>query len=478
MNETLLIRLASHAQQTIYWWLFTADDQLLFSGELADAASLANLQSYAASRQVIALVPACDVVLKSVSLPGKLTRKTQNALPFLLEDEVVEDPIKLHVAVLAHEPPLVHLSAIEHSVMQQWLKWLEDAGLTVNRMLPDVFALPDYDTGCRGCLGEQYLIRESRWRGMVLEQELMACLPEDNIARWQSAPQTLPLRVSHLPAGTLLQGAYQPRKYQNGQLAIWRMPAWLLAASLVITLASTALENFTDSREQAQLNQQMVALYRQTFPGNKRVSDPWNEFQKKMEARSSHFLPLVRTLDSVLPSSVQVQSLQFDAPGRELQAQLSGATAIALKAMEQQLPANFSLRVNEKDGATIYLRMQTMRPKVAHSELTHVQQMKQKLARMQILAAQKPLLPAPDADIATLIEQASLKAHLPVSPPAQQGNQFEFRYPGALRFSDFANWLQTLELQYGIVAQQVQLASKGQGTVEVKRLVLSRGSHS
>jgi type II secretory pathway component PulM len=115
---------------------------------------------------------------------------------------------------------------------------------------------------------------------------------------------------------------------------------------------------------------------------------------------------------------------------------------------------------------------------VAHSELTRVQQMKQKLARMQILAAQKTRLPAPDADIAALIEQASLKAHLPVSPPAQQGNQLEFRYPGALRFSDFANWLQTLELRYGIVTQEVQLTGKGQGTVEVKRLVLSRGSRS
>jgi general secretion pathway protein L len=57
-------------------------------------------------------------------------------------------------------------------------------------------------------------------------------------------------------------------------------------------------------------------------------------------------------------------------------------------------------------------------------------------------------------------------------------NDLEIKYATPVPFTSLANWLQTLEVQYGIVPQQVELTDKGQGNVQVERLVLSGRSRS
>ncbi|MEW7314791.1 type II secretion system protein GspL [Buttiauxella gaviniae] len=476
MSETLLIRAASHAHQPVYWWLFSRDDQLLFSGELPNAASLADLQQYATGNAVIALVPACDVVLRAVKLPGRLTRKTRHALPFLLEDELVEDPTRLHVAVLAHEAPTVHLAAVEHAVIQEWLRGFDAAGLSLTRMLPDVLALPLCDGGYRWSLGEQQLIRESRWQGLVLEEALIACLPAEKRLHGQTQEHPFPLRVSHLPPVSLLQGDYRPKRHSVNDLGLWRMPVYLLAACLALFLVISGLDKVMLSREESRLQAQMAGIYHQTFPGSKRVSDPWFAFKRKMEARNGHFIPLARALDAALPAAVQVKALQFDASEQALQAQLSQASAGALKAMEQRLPPDVHLRVI--DAANVTLSYKPGRQKAARELLPRIDQMKQHLAQMQRQAAQQPAISAQNSEISDVIARTREKASLPASTLTPQGKAIELKDTAPLRFIALANWLQTLEFQYGIIADQVQLTDKGQGNVEVKRLLLSRPNRS
>lgn len=477
MSETLLIRLASKASQPVHWWLFSASDRLLFSGQLPNAAALASLQKYTPGSQVIALVPACDLILRPVKLPARLTRKTRKALPFLLEDEVAEETAQLHIAVLAHEATLVHLAAVEHSVMQAWLSWLHDAGLQASRMLPDVFALPEMAAGCRWKLGEQHLMRQSRWQGMVLEEELIACLPVEKAEPWQNPAQPLPLRAAHLPAATLLQGVYQPRSKKTARPGVWRAPIGLLAAGLVIGLTIQGLEALSLKQQQTRLHKQMSSLYHQLYPGNRPVSDPWRAFNQRMDDQKVHFLPLAQALDSLLAAPLQVQSLRYAAAEQQLQAQLSGASAVALQAMEQRLPAGFSLRIAEKNGisgiATVYLGRKSPRQKESLPAMSDVEKMKWPLAAMQAVAAQQSAAPAQESNIAAVIASSREKAHLPPVPIVQKGQTLELNYASPQRFSALVNWLQTLEFQHGIVTQLVELTDKGQGNVAVERLVLS-----
>ncbi|MGL5600936.1 MAG: type II secretion system protein GspL [Silvania sp.] len=474
MREQLVIRLASHAQQAMHWWLFSADRRLQASGQVPDAASLASLQHHAKDSPAIALVPTCDVVLRAVYLPGRLNRKTQKALPFLLEDEVVDEPEKLHVAVLACELPKVHLAAVDNTLMQTWRSWLDLAGLRVEKMLPDVFALPLVEGGCRWLLGDQHLIRESRWQGMVLEASLLAALPPGREAGWQTCGGELPLSVAHLPAVSLLQGGWQPQRQYPRIPGIWRVPGTLLALMLMLVLIGWGLEKYQQYRDESQLAAQMQALYQKAFPGSPPAGDPWREFNTRMARARSGFLPLVLGLDVLLPAGVVVQALQFDTSTQALNAQLSGITPLAMNAIAARLPPTLTLQTRA-GGVTLSNNTQALARKVTPDQLPRVAQMAQQLQQMKGQTAQKSAVSAPDADLSALITQTRKEAHLPALTLVKQGKGLELRFGTAVHFASLIDWLQTLDYHYGIVARQVELNDKGQGNVEVTRLALSRG---
>jgi general secretion pathway protein L len=263
---------------------------------------------------------------------------------------------------------------------------------------------------------------------------------------------------------------------------MWRTPVYLLAASLVMVLAARGLESLNLSHQQSALQEQMTSVYRQAFPGSKPMSDPWFAFKKKMEGRNSQFLPLARTLDSVLPATVRVQTLQFDAAQKELEVQISGTSAIALQAIEQRIPTAFSMRIGEentKSGTiTVYLSRKPKRQKENLPAMSHLEQMKAQLAQMQSEIGQKPTISQPVTNMADVMIRTSTLAHLPAPPVTRNDNDLEIKYATPVPFTSLANWLQTLEVQYGIVPQQVELTDKGQGNVQVERLVLSGRSRS
>ena len=93
MSEQLIIRLGSTPQQPLWWLIWSAGAaEVIASGQLTDATELTGLaERIGVNRPLTALLPACDVVLKEVALPGKPTRQILQALPYMLEEEQAED---------------------------------------------------------------------------------------------------------------------------------------------------------------------------------------------------------------------------------------------------------------------------------------------------------------------------------------------------------------------------------------------------
>ena len=92
MKEYLLIRLGSQLDHPLHWLVWHSDEGVLASGTVASQ-ELAQLSTKAAQRDVIVLVPAADVQLKTAILPSKWNRKLQQALPFMLEEDIIAKQI-------------------------------------------------------------------------------------------------------------------------------------------------------------------------------------------------------------------------------------------------------------------------------------------------------------------------------------------------------------------------------------------------
>lgn len=184
-------------------------------------------------------------------------------MPYLLEEEVASDVDNLHLVVLEQQANRVQLVAVDHDRMQQWLAWLDAAGLVAQRMLPDVLALPLAAEGWSAvALRDIWLFRTSACSGMQAESSWLAAallqgfdpvppitsyspLPENVPGEWRAAPAELPLRL--LADGalasklTLLSGRYRRQPEWQRLLLPWRKVGLAAAVLLLLALGNQVL---------------------------------------------------------------------------------------------------------------------------------------------------------------------------------------------------------------------------------------------
>ncbi|MGP9802985.1 type II secretion system protein GspL [Rheinheimera sp. NSM] len=354
MSEQLVIRLGSRAEQTVSWLVWASHSkEVIASGELSGADQLADLAIRLGQRPVIALVPASDVVLKQVNLPGKPNRQLLQALPYMLEEDQAEDIEQLFLALgnLVHHDGQYsqQVAVCRHEQMEQWLHWLQQAGFSVSRLLPDALLIPEQQLPACIQLHEQWLLKQNSWQvtaidaawwGDYLQLAALPMLtsyspwPQEVLQPYQAAEPELPLA---LLAGqlqhndfNLLQGDYKPKRQSNPQLQLWQSSAILAGLCLTLYLLQLGITNWQLGRQSLALQQQSLALYQQAFPGE-RVVNLNLQLQQKLAAASGadaerSFLALLAKLQQQLAQvpDISLENLRFDAKRAELRFQAKG----------------------------------------------------------------------------------------------------------------------------------------------------------
>ena len=353
MSEQVVIRLGSRADQSISWLVWASHNQdVIASGELSGAEQLPELAQRLGNRPVIALVPASDVVLKQVSLPAKPNRQLLQALPYMLEEEQAEDIEQLFLALGAtvqHEGNYSQQVAVcQRERLEQWLSWLQHAGFSVSRMLPDALLLPEQQLPACIQLQDQWLLKQSSWQvsavdaawwGDFLQLAALPMLtsyspwPEELMQSHQLAEPELPLALLasqlNLHDFSLLQGDYKPKRQVNRNLQLWRSSALLAGACVVLYLLQLGLNNWQLSRQSAALQQQSRELYQQSFP-DERIVNLNLQLQQKLAAvggdAEHSFLSLLDSLQQQLAKvpDISLENLRFDGKRAELRFQAKG----------------------------------------------------------------------------------------------------------------------------------------------------------
>ena len=353
MSEQLVIRLGSRAEHSISWLVWASHSQeVIASGELPGADALVELAERLGTRPVVALVPASDVVLKQVVLPGKPNRQVLQALPYMLEEEQAEDIEQLFLAlgnVVQHEGQYSQQVAIcQRERLAQWLEWLQHAGFSVSRMLPDALLLPEKQLPACIQLQQQWLLKQSSWQVSAIEANWwpdylqIAALPmltsyspwpEELLQSHQLAEPELPLALlaSELDKQdfTLLQGEYKPKRQVNRHWQIWRTPALLALGCLALYLLQLGATSYQLSRQAAVLSEQSRRLYLQAFP-DERIVNLSRQVQQKLAAsggaQQQSFLTLLQSLQQQLAKvpDISLDNLRFDSKRAELRFQAKG----------------------------------------------------------------------------------------------------------------------------------------------------------
>lgn len=354
-------------------WTVDRDGILPAQGSLAEAAKAL------AGQPLTVLIPVLHTSLLQTRLPGKQKRIRQQALPYLLEEQLAADIETLHIASGKVENGEIPCAAIDRQWLQNLLGELHAANMHPALLTVDALALP-WQAGSWTLLIEPdgILLRTARHSGMACTGESLmqlvellghAGLPEkiclhdmtagtnlqDTLQAWcrQQGVQleilpppahALTLLASTLATASppnLLQGEFSPREQHRQLWRPWRLAAGLLLASLVLQTGMATSQYLALKKEDAQLAVAIETLYRDTFPEARRVVNAPVQMQQQLAglrqggASSEFHTYLQHAAAELQRSKVKILSLHYS--DGQLEMECSAESLQNLEQLRKQL---------------------------------------------------------------------------------------------------------------------------------------------
>lgn len=394
MNERLFIRLGVTPEASCQWLVWSEQEQeVIASGELSSAADLVGLQERAANRLVDVLVPSAAVTLTSIDLPEKGQQKALKALPFMLEESLVDNVDNMHFVVGPRQGEKVSVAVVANEQMTHWLGWLQEAGIQPRCLVPDSLALP-----LQGCdwaamtFDDQILLRTAETQGQSYSDAWLAIAlsqltPSDrvlSVATYSDVvmegvtlkPQQLDMPMLVLAKGivqapiNLLTGMFKPQREYSQYLSLWRNAAIVLVVAFVLILANKGLTIYQADGELVQLQQQTQEAYRQIKPGSNvhanLVPGQLKNELKKLQGKGSgsEFFAMLKMLEGAFTGvpGLKPNSMRFDGNRGEMRMQVTATSYAEIEKFKATIAKQFRMdagAMNSSDGkvtGTITLR--------------------------------------------------------------------------------------------------------------------------
>ncbi len=375
MADYLVIRLGETENAPADW---IAVDSSGARHGLPVSGTLTEASAQVGDRNVIVLVPSAEVLTMTVDMPIKGGAKLQAALPYALEEFLADDVDQLHFAAgTRHSSGLIPVSVVNKEKLEQWMSWLDKAGIEATSIIADIYGLASIP-GTISLLvaDQQVVINDGADIALLMEgvspgdalaaigafdddtsesandnadddltsigtprHVLVYCAPEDEERYqhdWIAMRQELDsLDVKLLSDGVLprlavtvatgaginlLQGAYGRKINYAGVLQPWKYVAMLLLALVVVAVGGKAASYFSLKSQLASLQQQFHLEYQQVVPGAALPRDPAAAVQSLLARTGNSQAPQIflRSLEQLSQavkqnSSASIQAISFRA---------------------------------------------------------------------------------------------------------------------------------------------------------------------
>lgn len=267
-------------------------------------------------RRLVVLVPGRDVLLAQVDIPSRRRAEIERALPYALEEWLVESPETQHFAWCQSGEHVV-AAVVACARMDQWLAQLAGFGLQPERLLPETLAIPWREGEWSLVLsGDAAWLRTGAFTGLACPR---ASLPLLLDARLEETAQTdrpaclrlwcldgdppsevaLPTDLQPSPGSlvclfqepepglNLLVGRYAVHARGSERLGPWRAAVAAGVVFLVSAFALHLVEDYRLDHDVAALQQRINTLFQQAVPGVTRVVNARVQMQQALDALST-----------------------------------------------------------------------------------------------------------------------------------------------------------------------------------------------
>ncbi|MDY0136852.1 MAG: type II secretion system protein GspL [Thiomicrospira sp.] len=321
-------------------------------------------------------VPTQQLAIHQVVVPGKRRALWLQALPYALEEQLVEPVEQVHLVPMARdEAQQVTLMAVSKARMEAWLASLAEQGLAHLPLVADVFALAapseanEWVSAPSLTTPNRCIVRTGEFCGWAVAPTLLPKLLAH--AQQRQADVRLcagllnrDLSAAELARFNLRQGAYGAQS-DSVLWRTWRYPLVMAAVLLSVVFAHTWWQTFQLEQRSALWTQHTEALFKQVFPDVKRIVNLRVQTHTYLQAQQQQAQPslsaLLSRIEPVLLAQSAVQLTRLDWQNAQLQLHVSAQDQQALVRFEQALAqANLStslaLQSNQPAKGVMYVR--------------------------------------------------------------------------------------------------------------------------
>jgi len=291
-------------------WVYEEGDNnlKLAHGLLADAVTASS------GKNITVVLPGEDVLFLNTTVPGKNSQRILQAIPYMLEDNVIDDADELYFAIKKanNEPSDNHynVSAINKAYFSDVVKQLVNAGLQAdvitadyllveNRLLYDgrrvVFNNSDISFSSSvdsGFILIENVLKDAEHIQLInCEQtaeknnQLTDIIQKNNLKEsFCIEPMELCLIKNNSANNVinLLQGVHKKKKDWSQTGKRWLPVAILFLIWLSVQSGVFITEYISLSNKNERLNAEIITIYKKTFPQSRRIIDAKAQMQQKL----------------------------------------------------------------------------------------------------------------------------------------------------------------------------------------------------
>ena len=345
------------------------------------------IQAMTSGKKVVVFVPSEDVLLTSISIPSSNRKQLLQAVPYALEERLAEDIESLHFAIHSEkDQELTRVAIINHQKMEDWLTLLREHNIHPHYILPSLYAIA-LNADSWTLIRTQYksFIRQGQWSGFQCDNSLLSFFLTEALDK--ETPEAIyyfgdalqyPVELSAIErhevidanevhhdtvvdalALNLLTG------FSRGDSALfnfnWKpwFPAAVLAGVLgVLWLGMLSWQNHLLNNKLNQLEAEIEAVYKRTFP-NSRIQNASVQMRQKLEALQKSkgsvggsALQAIATVSPFLKKFSTIELKELRHQNNELLFVISAPNITRLEAFKNTLIKEGALKVEIKSSTT------------------------------------------------------------------------------------------------------------------------------
>ncbi len=379
----------------------------VFSGTLNEFKTFIN--NIPAGSDISLFIPAKNVLYTQVSIPGKSRTHLLKALPFLLEDYLIEAVEQQHFSLGEINQGQCNVAIVSKQLMQRICQQFKDLSLPPSRLSSDIFFLPWHkNTWTIGFPGDTFIIRTDEQKGIsssvdnfefILSLLLDSANSEPNEKPINAYPDNIIIYatqdnkylpviqsllnsysdiniemidtdiIEYIEQGhinqsnylthtgiNLMQGDYRPEHLQKIKIP-YKKTLLVFLLLFIISQASFMFYQWSNYKQTLkQLNTELSELFFDTFKGSKRLIDVRTQTLNKLKQLQSQvqaddsFLNLLALVGNEIRKNkaISVQSITYR--DGVLQLKLISSDFI-FKKLKATLEKQYPVRVEEKSSS-------------------------------------------------------------------------------------------------------------------------------